>query len=214
MVGRAREALLRQVGHQPLGVALVHTPARGHRVQLVEHAEQQGRRLVDGTHHGPALPGQALEQRHALRRGRGVQPIEAGEDVEQRGLAGARWTHDGSELAGTELPGHAMEDLLPSDSPPQDLDARHVAGDVCELQVDGDPAGEHCLGLLLGQHVGLLVVGQLEVIVVVVVVHGHGVVRVGQLLRGAVEVPVEGGAVKVAVGSGGAGGRRPVGVPV
>ena len=47
-----------------------HLPL-SHQVQLVEHLEDPGRRLVDGTDDGPPLPGQLLEEHEALlARGR------------------------------------------------------------------------------------------------------------------------------------------------
>lgn len=46
--------------------ALVDTLSISQSIQMVEHLEQSGRRLVDGTDNGPAASGQGLQQRYTL----------------------------------------------------------------------------------------------------------------------------------------------------
>lgn len=62
MIVRTGQSERAEERHQMLGGSLVQALTAGHRVQLIEHFEQQRARLMDGAHDCATFEGQAFQQ--------------------------------------------------------------------------------------------------------------------------------------------------------
>src|SRR5438093_5652092 len=77
-------------------------------------------------------PGQGLAGDDHLTA---IGPVESGEEIQERRLAGTGRTHEGDEPSGRDTEAHVLESV-------DDVDAAAVdAGDVADLDHRRDPAG-------------------------------------------------------------------------